>query len=166
MVPNVCPKSRAMPNMPLAPPERLVGAEDMIVLLFGVWNNPNPMPHTTSRQIMLMSEDSGVSIDKEKSPAAKITMPILPSIPGWIRSTKYPAVGAVIKVAIGQVVRSRQVINSLCHNVFWRKNGNEIIASICAMKEQMDVLMESVKMGIFSRSNGSNGVVCPNCRRT
>lgn len=36
VVPNVCPVRRAIPIMPLAPPERWVGAEEMIVLLLGV----------------------------------------------------------------------------------------------------------------------------------
>ena len=36
VVPVVCPNSRAIPNIPLAPPERLDGAEDIIVPLLGV----------------------------------------------------------------------------------------------------------------------------------
>lgn len=36
VVPNVCPMSRAIPIIPLAPPERCLGAEAIIVLLFGV----------------------------------------------------------------------------------------------------------------------------------
>lgn len=30
------PNNLAIPNIPLAPPDRVVGAEDMIVLLLGV----------------------------------------------------------------------------------------------------------------------------------
>ena len=45
VVPNVCPISRAIPSIPLAPPERLAGAELIMVLLFGVWNKPKPAPH-------------------------------------------------------------------------------------------------------------------------
>lgn len=36
VVPVVCPKRRAIPSIPLAPPERCVGADEIIVLLFGV----------------------------------------------------------------------------------------------------------------------------------
>ncbi len=36
VVPDVCPNRRAIPSIPLAPPERFVGAEEIIVLLFGV----------------------------------------------------------------------------------------------------------------------------------
>ena len=36
VVPNVCPSKRAIPSIPLAPPERFVGAEEIIVLLLGV----------------------------------------------------------------------------------------------------------------------------------
>lgn len=46
VVPSVCPNRRAVPCIPLAPPLREVGAEEMIVTLLGVWNNPNPAPHT------------------------------------------------------------------------------------------------------------------------
>ena len=115
---------------------------------------------------MLRSVDSAVSVDSEKSPVAKSIMPILPRIPGWMRSTRYPAVGAVIRVAIGHGVSSKPVITSLCPNVFCRKKGRETIASICAVNEQMEVLMDKVKMGIFSKSNGKSGEDCPNCRRT
>lgn len=38
VAPNVCPNKRAVPSIPLAPPLRLAGADEMIVLLFGVWN--------------------------------------------------------------------------------------------------------------------------------
>ena len=50
--PMVCPKSLAMPSIPLAPPLRLGGAEAMIVLLLGVKNVPKPMPPNTIRHIM------------------------------------------------------------------------------------------------------------------
>ena len=36
VAPRVCPKSRAVPIIPLAPPLRWMGAEAMIVLLLGV----------------------------------------------------------------------------------------------------------------------------------
>lgn len=36
VVPNVCPNNRAVPSIPLAPPLRLVGAEETMVTLFGV----------------------------------------------------------------------------------------------------------------------------------
>ena len=36
VIPVVCPIKRAIPNIPLAPPERCVGAEEIIVLLLGV----------------------------------------------------------------------------------------------------------------------------------
>ena len=63
---------------------------------------------------MLRSVDSAVSVDSEKSPVAKSIIPILPRIPGWMRSTRYPAVGAVIRVAIGHGVSSKPVRTSLC----------------------------------------------------
>lgn len=34
VVPNVCPNNRAVPSIPLAPPLRLVGAEETMVTLF------------------------------------------------------------------------------------------------------------------------------------
>lgn len=49
VAPKVCPSNLAVPIMPLAPPLRLVGADDMMVLLFGVWNNPKPAPQTAIR---------------------------------------------------------------------------------------------------------------------
>lgn len=87
-----------------------------------------------------------------------ITMPILPKIPGCMRDTKEPAIGAVIRVARGQGVNSNPVITSLCPNVFCKKKGSEIMANICAVNEQMEVIIESLKIGIFNKSKGNNGV--------
>lgn len=55
VAPSVCPSSRAVPIMPLAPPLLLTGAEAMIVLLFGVWNKPNPMPQMIMCHIISLS---------------------------------------------------------------------------------------------------------------
>lgn len=63
VVPRVCPISRAIPIIPLAPPERLVGADAIIVLLFGVWKSPKPMPQRTNRRQILRMEDSASSME-------------------------------------------------------------------------------------------------------
>lgn len=65
VVPNVCPKSRAIPNIPLAPPERRVGAEEMIVLLFGVWKRPKPAPQSINHRMMPVTDESAVNVDRE-----------------------------------------------------------------------------------------------------
>ena len=52
VVPSVCPNSRAVPCKPFAPPLRERGAADIIVLLFGVWNRPKPIPQSINRQAM------------------------------------------------------------------------------------------------------------------
>ena len=166
VVPDVCPNRRAIPSIPLAPPERFVGAEEIIVLLFGVWKSPKPAPHSISRRIKLISEDSAVRPDREKSPTANSTIPTLPNIPGWIRSTRYPAKGAVTRVANGHGVSRSPVITSLCPKVFCRKKGKETIADICAINEQMEVRIDSRKIGIRNRSKGSNGVAWLSWRRT
>ena len=82
VVPVVCPNKRAIPSIPLAHPERCVGAEEIIVLLFGVWNSPKPAPHNINLRIILMSDDSAVRLESEKSPTANRTIPMLPNIPG------------------------------------------------------------------------------------
>lgn len=120
----------------------------MIVLLLGVWNNPKPDPQMNSRHIISTLVGLEGSTASRKSPVANITMPIPPSIPAWIRSTNRPASGAIIIVAIGQGVRSNPVVTSLCPRVPWRKKGREIMASICPVKEQMDVPIDMEKMGI------------------
>lgn len=121
----VCPNRRAIPNIPLAPPERCVGAEEIIVLLFGVWNNPNPAPHSIKRSMILISDDSAVRLESEKSPTANRAIPTLPKIPGWMRSTRYPANGAVTSVANGHGVSRSPVMTSLCPKVFWRKKAKK-----------------------------------------
>ena len=166
VAPSVCPSRRAVPNIPLAPPLRLDGAEEMIVLLLGVWNNPKPDPQMNSRHIISTLVGLEGSTASRKSPVANITMPIPPSIPAWIRSTNRPASGAIIIVAIGQGVRSHPVVTSLCPRVPWRKKGREIMASICPVKEQMDVPIDMEKMGIRIRSTGNKGNCWRNWRRT
>ncbi len=42
--PMVCPKSRAVPSMPEAPPLRSRGAAAIMVRLLGDWNRPKPAP--------------------------------------------------------------------------------------------------------------------------
>lgn len=121
----VCPSKRAIPNIPLAPPERCVGAEEIIVLLFGVWNNPKPAPHSIKRRMILISDDSAVRLESEKSPTANRAIPTLPKIPGWMRSTRYPANGAVTSVANGHGVSRSPVMTSLCPKVFWRKKAKK-----------------------------------------
>lgn len=65
VVPKVCPINRAMPNIPLAPPERFVGAEAIIVLLLGVWKSPKPMPQTANRRQILRMDDSVSNVESE-----------------------------------------------------------------------------------------------------
>jgi len=55
--PLVCPIKRVVPSIPLAPPLLALGAEDIMVLLLGVWKSPNPAPQSAIRQIM--SKSSG-----------------------------------------------------------------------------------------------------------
>ena len=166
VAPSVCPSRRAVPNIPLAPPLRLDGAEEMIVLLLGVWNNPKPDPQMNSRHIISTLVGLEGSTASRKSPVANITMPIPPSIPAWIRATNRPASRAIIIVAIGQGVRSNPVVTSLCHRVPWRKKGREIMASICQVKEQMDVPIDMEKMGLRIRSTCYIGYCWRNWRRT
>ena len=86
--PRVWPSSRAVPIMPLAPPLLLTGAEAMIVLLFGVWNKPNPMPQMSIRHIISLSVGEEDRWESKYKPRAKINMPAQPSIPACIRSTR------------------------------------------------------------------------------
>ena len=123
VAPSVCPSRRAVPNIPLAPPLRLDGAEEMIVLLLGVWNNPKPDPQMNSRHYNIHISRVGREYCEQEKSCSNITMPIPPSIPAWIRSTNRPASGAIIIVAIGQGVRSNPVVTSLCPRVPWRKRG-------------------------------------------
>ena len=51
VVPSVCPSSRAVPCIPFAPPLRERGAADIIVLLFGGWNRPKPIPQSIIKPI-------------------------------------------------------------------------------------------------------------------
>ena len=101
---------------------------------------------------------------KREKPDGKQSHPDTSQDTGWMRSTRYPANGAVTSVANGHGVSRSPVMTSLCPKVFWRKKGKETIAVICAMKEQMEVRMDSRKIGIRSRSRGSSGVVCVSCR--
>lgn len=88
VVPNVCPMSRAIPSIPLAPPERLGGAELMIVLLFGVWNKPNPAPHIISGIMICGIDECGVRPERRYSPIPNNAIPVQPNIPGCIFSTR------------------------------------------------------------------------------
>lgn len=69
-------------------------------------------------------------------------------------------------VANGHGVSSRPVSTSLRPIIDCRKKGREIIASICAQKEQMEVQIEREKSGIRSRSTGSRGTGIVSWRRT
>ena len=101
VVPSVCPNRRAVPCIPLAPPLREVGAEEMIVTLLGVWNNPNPAPHTAILQIIWLFSGRGGSSTSRNNPNANTAIPTPPSSPGWIFSTSLPANGAATIVAKG-----------------------------------------------------------------
>ena len=92
-----------------------------------------------------------------KRPVAKISIPILPKIPACMRSTRYPARGAVNKVATGQGVSNKPVATSVRPNVFCKKNGRDTKASIWAVNEQIDVHTDREKIGIFDKSTGNNG---------
>ena len=62
-----------------------------MVLLLGVWNKPKPDPQMNSRHIISILVGLEGSTASRKSPIANIVMPMLPSIPAWIRSTSRPA---------------------------------------------------------------------------
>ena len=157
VVPSVCPNRRAVPCIPLAPPLREVGAEEMIVTLLGVWNNPNPAPQTAILQIIWLFSGWGGSSASRNKPNANTAIPTPPSSPGWIFSTSLPANGAATIVAKGHGVSSNPVSATLRPNTPSNKKGNDTIANICAVKEHTDVPIESEKMGIFSRSTGRIG---------
>jgi len=53
----VCPNSRAVPSMPLAPPLRSRGAAAIMVRLLGVWNRPKPAPQTYQKFLRLHGVD-------------------------------------------------------------------------------------------------------------
>lgn len=67
----------------------------------------------------------GSETESEKSPTANRAIPTLPKIPGWMRSTRYPANGAVTSVANGHGVSRSPVMTSLCPKVFWRKKAKK-----------------------------------------
>ena len=113
VVPSVCPNRRAVPCIPLAPPLREVGAEEMIVTLLGVWNNPNPAPHTAILQIIWLFSGRGGSSTSRNNPNANTAIPTPPSSPGWIFSTSLPANGAATIVAKGHGVSSKPVSATL-----------------------------------------------------
>ena len=66
-----------------------------------------------------------------------------------MRSTRYPARGAVNKVATGQGVSNKPVATSVRPNVFCKKNGRDTKASIWAVNEQIDVHTDREKIGIL-----------------
>ena len=70
-----------VPSIPLAPPLRLEGAEEMIVLLLGVWNKPNPAPQINRRHIISVFVGLSGNMASRKRPVANIVIPIPPSIP-------------------------------------------------------------------------------------
>lgn len=79
VVPSVCPSSRAVPCIPFAPPLRERGAADIIVLLFGVWNRPKPIPQSINRQAMSISVGCPGNKANRRSPVAYTTIPIPPN---------------------------------------------------------------------------------------
>ncbi|MNE54707.1 hypothetical protein D3C80_1495110 [compost metagenome] len=60
-------------------------------------------------------------------------------------------------IAKGHGVSSNPVATSSRPSVLCRKNGNETIASICAVNEQIEVPIDRAKIGMRSRSTGSSG---------
>ena len=110
--PVVCPSRRAVASMPLAPPLRPAGADEMMMLLFGDWNNPKPNPHRASRQRIAPSVGTAGRQAVQKSPTAKIDSPTAPKIPACTRSTSKPATGAVNTIATGHAVISNPVPTS------------------------------------------------------
>ncbi len=60
-------------------------------------------------------------------------------------------------VASGHGVNSRPVSTSLRPSTVCIKKGKETNASICALKEQIEVQIESENSGMRSRSTGNKG---------
>ena len=71
VAPSVCPSRRAVPSIPLAPPLRLDGAEEMMVLLLGVWNKPKPDPQMNSRHIISILVGLGREYCEQKKSYSK-----------------------------------------------------------------------------------------------
>ena len=92
--PDVCPRSRAVASMPLAEPLRCCGAEAIMILLLGDWNNPNPAPHNTNRQTTSAADGCDDMVPSATSPAVMTASPVKPSTPACMRSTRRPASGA------------------------------------------------------------------------
>ncbi|MOA17413.1 hypothetical protein D3C78_1376710 [compost metagenome] len=65
-------------------------------------------------------------------------------------------------MANGQGVNSKPVATSSRPREACRKKGNDTMASIWAAKEQIEVPIDSAKIGMRSRSTGSKGDVCRN----
>jgi hypothetical protein len=70
-------------------------------LLFGVWNRPNPIPHSVIRSAISTIVGCSGSKASEASPAARVARPRPPNRPGSWRSASRPAIGATMATASG-----------------------------------------------------------------
>ena len=61
-------------------------------------------------------------------------------------------------MTMGHAVKISPVLTASYPMLCCRINGSETIASICAVKEHIEVTIESEKIGMRSRSNGSMGM--------
>ena len=118
VVPVVCPTRRPMLSIPLAPPERALGAEDIIMLLLEVWNMAKPIPVTAMHHMTLRCEVCGVRKERRKRPMAKMNMPSPPMMAGLTLSIKKPATGLIIIEAAGHAVMRSPVVTSVWRLVF------------------------------------------------
>lgn len=82
--PEICPINRDVAIIPLADPLRARGADEIIILLFGAWKNPNPNPHTPNRHIKSNgTADSVGASAKRYIPRTNTDNPRHPNTPAW-----------------------------------------------------------------------------------
>ncbi len=96
----------------------------------------------------------------------KQNRPMPPSKPAEWRSARRPASGAAMQIANGHGVMRKPVSTALKCSSFWNRKGSDTNASICATKDEIEVVTDSAKIGIFRRSTGRSGAASANWRRT
>ena len=79
--PVVCPVRRDIPSIPLALPLRFCGAEDINILLLGVWNSPKPKPHIAINKAIPTPDTLSAKTANKNKPPANIDKPIPPNSP-------------------------------------------------------------------------------------
>ena len=137
-----------------------------MTMLFGVWNIPNPIPHTAMRHAIFHSEMLAGARSKSNTPTAYTPIPQAAVAPALWRSTNRAARGETIIVASGHGVISRPVVISEKPWVLRNRNGREIIARFWAMNELTDVEMLREYSRMRNRSTGSSGDSRWSCRLT